>query len=756
MAYDEAYDEAYDKAEMRDKPAGYDTHTDCMMPKEEHILFVCTGNVCRSPMAEYIFRHRLGARAGVTASSAGVFAFGGAPASFEAVQVLTEWGLDLAPHRSRPLTREIAERATMILVMTEQHRRDVVRSFPGLEGRVFLLASFSTSGRTVDIPDPIGLSVNVYRNVRERIDAAISDLILYMMESGRLETASPERAIQMKTAIGADHAGFALKEQLKKLLAQRKIEAEDVGCFTTESVDYPDYACDVARKVSDGTVEQGILVCSTGIGMSMAANQFPRVRAALCTNAHMARMARLHNNANVLVLGSSEVTEKEVEPILDAWLKAEFEAGGRHERRVNKMRACAPTDADPMAVYETDPELYSALRNEARRQRENIELIASENYVSRAVREAQGSVMTNKYAEGYPGKRWYNGCEFVDEAERLAIDRAKLLFGSEHVNVQPHSGSGANMAVYFAILQPGETILAMSLAHGGHLTHGHKVNFSGRFFHVVHYGVDKQTEQIDYNEMEQLAKQHKPKLICAGASAYSRLIDFKRLREIADSVGAYLMVDMAHIAGLVAAGFHPNPVPYAEFVTTTTHKTLRGPRGGMILCQARFAQDIDRQVFPGIQGGPLMHVIAAKAVCLFEALQPSFKEYAQQIIRNAQTLAGALEKGGVRIVSGGTDNHLMLVDLTPVKATGKDAATALDKVRITVNKNAIPFDTQSPFVTSGIRVGTPAVTTRGMKEPEMEQIAGFITELLKDPANDKVAAKVREDVLALTAQFPVP
>ena len=707
-------------------------------------------------MAEYVFRHRLGKRPGVTASSAGLFASSDAPASPEAVQVLAEWGIDLHAHRSRLLTREIAEASSLILVMTEQHRRDVVRSFPGLEGRVFLLASFGTSGRREDIPDPIGLSVNVYRNVRDRIDGAISDLILYMVESGKLRTASPERSKKMKMAIGADHAGYALKEQLKTLLTQKKVQVEDVGCFSTDSVDYPDFACEVARKVADGVVDQGVLICSTGIGMSIMANRFPRVRAALCVNAHMARMARLHNNANILVLGSSVVAEKDVPALLDAWLETEFEAGGRHERRVGKMQTCAPTAADPMAIYDIDAEVYSALRNETRRQRENIELIASENYVSRAVREAQGSVMTNKYAEGYPGKRWYNGCEFVDEAERLAIDRAKLLFGSEHVNVQPHSGSQANMAVYFAMMQPGDTMLAMSLAHGGHLTHGHKVNFSGRFFNVIHYGVDAQTERINYDEVEQLAVQHKPKLICAGASAYSRIIDFKRLREIADSVGAYLMVDMAHFAGLVAAGFHPNPVPYCEFVTTTTHKTLRGPRGGMILCQARFAQDIDRQVFPGIQGGPLMHVIAAKAVCFYEALQPAFKEYAQQIIRNAQTLAAALEKHGLRIVSGGTDNHLMLVDLTPVKVTGKEAATVLDKARITVNKNAIPFDKQSPFVTSGIRVGTPAVTTRGMKEPEMEQIAGFITEILKDAANEKVVARVRDEVLALTSRFPVP
>ena len=407
-------------------------------------------------------------------------------------------------------------------------------------------------------------------------------------------------------------------------------------------------------------------------------------------------------------------------------------------------------------LAKVDPELWQSIENENRRQRAHIELIASENYASRAVREAQGSVMTNKYAEGYPGKRYYNGCEFVDEVERLAIERAKQLFGAEHANVQPHSGSSANMAVYFAVLQPGDTMLAMSLAHGGHLTHGHKVNFSGRFFNVVPYGVNPETERIDYDAVERLAAEHKPKLLCAGASAYSRIIDFKRLRAIADSSGAYLMVDMAHIAGLVAAGFHPSPVPLADFVTTTTHKTLRGPRGGMILCKAAFATEIDRQVFPGIQGGPLMHVIAGKAVCFLEALQPSFKEYARQVVANAQTLAAELEKTGVRIVSGGTDNHLMLADLTPLDVTGKDAATALDHAAITVNKNSIPFDRRNPVVTSGIRLGTPAVTTRGMKEREMQQIAAWIGRIVTDPASEKLQQRIRDEVLALTEKFPVP
>ncbi len=559
----------------------------------------------------------------------------------------------------------------------------------------------------------------------------------------------------MKIAIGSDHGGYTLKNRLVDILNDKGITVEDLGTDSAESVDYPDYAAAVADEVSNATVDQGIIVCTTGIGVSITANKFPRVRAALCMNPEMATMTRQHNNANVLCLSGKFTTNEEAEEILEAWLSAAFE-GGRHERRIKKIKDYASETAGTIAVYDADPEIYAVLKAEDKRQKENLELIASENIVSKAVREVQGSRLTNKYAEGYPGKRWYNGCEWVDEAERLAIDRAKEIFGAEHVNVQPHCGSSANMGVYFAVLNPGDTILAMSLAEGGHLTHGHPMNFSGRFFNVIPYGVDKETEQIDYENLQQLADEHKPKMIVAGASAYSRIIDFKKLRKTADSVGAYLMVDMAHIAGLVAAGCHPNPVPHAEFVTTTTHKTLRGPRGGMILCREKFAADIDKQVFPGIQGGPLMHTIAGKAVCFHEALQPAFKQYQQQVVKNAQALAAALEDDDIRLVSGGTDNHLMLVDLTGTGVTGKDAAIALDKAAITVNKNAIPFDTKSPFVTSGIRVGTPAVTTRGMKEAEMEKIAGFIKRAVRNADDDAVLAQVKEEVLALTAQFPIP
>ena len=402
-----------------------------------------------------------------------------------------------------------------------------------------------------------------------------------------------------------------------------------------------------------------------------------------------------------------------------------------------------------------DPELFDAIAKETMRQEYKLELIASENLVSERVLEAQGSLLTNKYAEGYPGKRYYGGCEYVDIAEDLAINRAKELFGAEHVNVQPHSGSQANMAVYFAVLQPGDTILGMNLAHGGHLTHGSPVNFSGRLYNVVPYGVKKDTEYIDYDEVESLAKEHKPKLIVVGASAYPRVIDFKRFREIADSVGAYVMVDMAHIAGLIATGLHPNPVPYAEFVTTTTHKTLRGPRGGMIMCRERFAKDINSRIFPGIQGGPLMHTIAAKAVAFKEALLPEFKEYQQQVINNASSLAASLADKGFRIVSGGTDTHLMLVDLTTKGLTGKVAEAALDQAGITTNKNGIPFDTQSPFITSGIRIGTPAVTTRGMKEGEMDKIAEFIHTILSDVENSSLQERIKGEVKELCQKFPI-
>ena len=407
------------------------------------------------------------------------------------------------------------------------------------------------------------------------------------------------------------------------------------------------------------------------------------------------------------------------------------------------------------ALKDTDPEIAQAIRNEVHRQNNGLELIASENFVSRAVLEAVGSVLTNKYAEGYPGRRYYGGCEFVDVAESLAISRATQLFGAEHANVQPHSGAQANMAVYIALLKPGETVLGMNLAHGGHLTHGHPLNFSGKLYTIVPYGVRKEDERIDYEELGRLAREHRPKMIMVGASAYPRVIDFPAIRAIGEEVGARVVTDMAHIAGLVAAGVHPSPVPHSDFVTTTTHKTLRGPRGGLVLSRATFAKELDKALFPGVQGGPLMHVIAAKAVCLKEAMEPAFADYQRQIVANARRLAAALAAAGFRLVSGGTDTHLMLVDVFSKGITGKVAEAALGRAGITVNKNAIPFDQNPPMVASGIRVGTPAVTTRGMREPEMDQIAEFIARVLAAPDDDRAIAAVRAEVEALCRTFPL-
>lgn len=405
------------------------------------------------------------------------------------------------------------------------------------------------------------------------------------------------------------------------------------------------------------------------------------------------------------------------------------------------------------AVEKSDPEIYASMMREIKRQEDNIELIASENFVSEAVMQATGSPLTNKYAEGYPGRRYYGGCVYVDEVETTAIERAKQLFGAEHANVQPHSGAQANTAVYFSMLEPGDKILGMNLSHGGHLTHGSPVNISGKYFEIVPYGVTEEDERIDYDAVYDAAMEHRPQMIVAGASAYPRIIDFKKFREIADECGAYLLVDMAHIAGLVAADLHPNPVPYAHFTTTTTHKTLRGPRGGMILTSEEFAKDVDKGIFPGIQGGPLMHVIAAKAVCFKEALQPEFKDYQQQVIDNAKSMAASLSDKGLRLVSGGTDNHLMLVDLTSKEKTGKEIEALLDRANITVNKNTIPFETLSPFITSGIRLGTPSVTTRGMKEEEMEIIAGLIVKIVEEGEDAIKKSKMR--AIELCKQFPL-
>ena len=568
-------------------------------------------------------------------------------------------------------------------------------------------------------------------------------------------------------AFGCDHGGVELKDFLVVRLRSKSIDVHDHGTFDRQSVDYPDYAREVAQRVASGEVERGVLICTSGIGMSITANKFPGVRAALVQDLEGARSSREHNDANILVLSGAKTEPALALQIVETWLSTPF-AGGRHQRRVDKISQVelalgttlggeSKNSAKVLMSFleETDPKVYAAIQKETQRLENNLELIASENVVSEAVLEAQGSVMTNKYAEGYPGKRYYGGCQFVDEVESLAIARAKELFGADHANVQPHSGSQANMTVYLSVLKPGDTYLGMNLAHGGHLSMGSPVNFSGFIYKVIPYGVSEKSETIDYDELERLAKEHRPKLIVAGASAYPRIIDYARFRQIADQVGALLMVDMAHIAGLVAAGLHPSPVPYADFVTTTTHKTLRGPRGGMVLCKAEHAKTVDSKVFPGMQGGPLMHVIAAKAVALKEALSPEFKVYQQQIVKNAQALAKGLMNKGFRLTSDGTDNHLMLVDLRKSELTGKVAQESLDKARITVNRNAVPFDTRSPFVTSGIRIGTPAVTTRAMQENEMTAIADFISRALSHVNDDSVLSAIGDEVGELCKKFPV-
>jgi len=560
----------------------------------------------------------------------------------------------------------------------------------------------------------------------------------------------------LRLALGADHGGFELKKAIHAHLTKKGYVVTDFGANSAESVDYPDYAETVARHVLADEADFGILVCKSGIGMSIAANRFPHIRAALIDNPADATVTRQHNDSNVLCLAANHVDASAAPKIVDAFLGTAFE-GGRHERRVEKLEHLGTSNASHPSLADADPDVFRAIEAEKLRQYENIELIASENFTSRAVMEAQGSCLTNKYAEGYPGKRWYGGCEHVDVVEQLAIDRACQLFGAKFANVQPHSGSQANASVYFSVLQPGDKVLGMNLAHGGHLTHGNPANFSGRFYKFCQYGVRQGDERIDYDELAEVAQREQPKMITAGASAYPRIIDFQKMSEIAKSVGAYLFVDMAHIAGLVAAGVHPSPMNFADFVTTTTHKSLRGPRGGMVLTNnEELAKKINSQVFPGIQGGPLMHVIAAKAVCFLEALQPSFRDYQQQIVQNAKALAGALSHKGYRIVSGGTDNHLMLVDLRPAGLNGKIASETLDHAGITVNKNGIPFDTEKITLGGGIRVGTPAVTTRGMKEEQMLEIADLIHRALSNKDNADEIAKVRTEVRALTSRYPLP
>lgn len=555
-------------------------------------------------------------------------------------------------------------------------------------------------------------------------------------------------------AIAADHAGFDLKEKFLNYFRQNQARYFDLGAFSQETVDYPDTAKALANFLEDNPKGMGILICGSGIGISMAANRYKHIRAALCRSLEDVRLARSHNDANVLVLGARSTAFGDARGMFNIFTTTAFE-GGRHERRLHKLANLSKE------LNEVDPEIAKAIDLELNRQQESIELIASENIVSKAVLEAHGSILTNKYAEGYPRRRYYGGCEFVDIAEELAIERAKRLFGAQYVNVQPHSGSQANQAVFLALLQPGDKVLGMSLDSGGHLTHGASVNLSGKWFNVVHYNVSRDTGMIDLGDVRRLAIEHKPKLIIAGGSAYPRFIDFKGFREIANEIGAYLMVDMAHFAGLVAGGCFPNPIDQAHVVTTTTHKTLRGPRGGMVLSQNEdIAKKINSAIFPGLQGGPLMHVIAAKAVAFAEALRPEFKIYAKAVVDNAKVLADTLKVRGYKIFTDGTDSHLLLVDLRPQKLTGKVVEASLERARLTCNKNSIPFDTEKPTITSGIRLGSPAATSRGFGEQEFKEVGNMIADVLDGLQqfpndNSPIEDSVRKRSLELCRKFPI-
>jgi RpiB/LacA/LacB family sugar-phosphate isomerase len=721
----------------------------------KHILFICTGNVCRSPMAEELFRSQLGGDREIEVSSAGIGAVAGQPPSSYSIEVMKEKGLDISRLRSQPVHQELVRKADFIFVMTYGHLDSLLLLYPSAAEKTFLLREFqaglSPDEREVD--DPIGQSRETYRVCRDQIEQSIPSLLTVVRNGVGSEPVTAGGA--MAIGLTGDASGRILLSEAAEVLRGEGCVTVTLAAGGTE--EFPDVAKVAAEAISRGRVQGAVLVGRSGMGLCMGANRFSGVRAVVADSPETARLARERYDANVLCLGADDLGASDARACVQAWISASFR-GARYEQPVSRLddlgggRAGNPVGPD---LARTDAKVAEAIRLEHRRQSENIELIASENFTSPAVMQAQGSCLTNKYAEGYPGRRWYGGCEFVDDVEQAAIDRAKELFGAEHANVQPHSGAQANTAVYFAFLKHGDKILTMDLAHGGHLTHGHPKNFSGMFYTVRHYGVDPKTERVDYDLLEKAAIEFQPKMITVGASAYSRLLDYARMREIADKVGALLFADMAHVSGLVAGGVHPNPVPHADFVTTTTHKGLRGPRGGIILCKAKYAKEIDSMVFPGVQGGPLMHVIAGKAICFLEALKPEFKLYQAQVVRNARALAEGLKKHGYRIVSGGTDNHLMLVDLRPVGMDGKVAQEALDAAGITVNKNSIPFDTASPMKPSGIRLGTPAMTTRGMKESEMFDIANLIHQALQK-RNDPVALEaVRGEVRRLTALFPL-
>ena len=703
-------------------------------------------------MAEGLFKKLIGDAEDWEISSAGVGTFGGQRPSQHTLQVLEAEGIDISENLSQGLTPELVANSTHLVAMARGHQDAIEMLYPAAAEKTFLVSEFAADDRVrgQDVPDPIGMGLGTYQQTRDLLKASLPGLLEFLRQTtNNPDTDTNTPMSKPSFALAADHAGFELKQAIASYLAESGHEIADFGTDSSESTDYPDYAHRACRAIAAGEADFGILCCYTGIGMSMSANRHPEIRASLAPNAETAALTREHNHANVLCFGSLNTDLESAKEIIAAFLAAE-PAGDRHQRRVDKISSGA------LDISAVDPQVAASIEEEERRQNDNIELIASENFTSKAVREAQGSVLTNKYAEGYPGRRWYGGCENVDVVEQLAIDRAKEIFGAEHANVQPHSGSQANAAVYFAAIEHGDTILTMDLSHGGHLTHGHPANFSGKFYEVVHYGVTEGDEVIDYDLLQKMAEDCQPKMITAGASAYPRIIDFERMGQIAKSVGALLFVDMAHIAGLVAGGVHPSPIPHADFVTTTTHKSLRGPRGGLILCREEWAKKIDGMVFPGVQGGPLMHVIAGKAVCFQEALQPGFKEYQQQIVNNAAVLASELAGHGYRIISGGTDNHVMLVDLRPNGLNGKIAQAALDAAGITVNKNSIPFDTESPFKGGGIRIGTPAATTRGMKEEQMKTIAALIHEALSNRKDEAALERIRLQVKELNEQFPRP
>jgi glycine hydroxymethyltransferase len=561
-----------------------------------------------------------------------------------------------------------------------------------------------------------------------------------------------------KVVIGADHAGFELKEKIKIFLQEKGFEVEDKGTFSQDRVDYPDFARPVAEDVSSGKADLGILVCGTGIGMSIVSNKFPKVRSALVYNEYTARMAKAHTNANILVFSGRVISPEYAKVLLSTFFETSFE-GNRHQERIEKINDIEKEILDSFASYfrelrRFDPEVFDAIVKEFEKQETMINLIASENLTSLRVLLALFNPMNNKYAEGYPGKRYYGGCEFVDIVEELAKERIKKLFSAEYANVQPHSGTQANQAVYLVCLEPGDKILSMDLASGGHLSHGARVNFSGKLYKPVFYTVDSKTHLIDMDMVRDIAKRERPKIIVAGASSYPRAIDFKAFSDIAKEIGAFFLADIAHPAGLVAAGVYPSPVPYADFVTFTTHKTLRGPRGAVILSRAEFSKKIDSAVFPGSQGGPFMHVIAAKAVCFKEAMQPEFKNYADQVVKNARVLAEEFAKRGYKVITGGTDSHIVLIDVSPKGVSGGDVERELYRAGIVLNKNVIPFDTRPPMNPSGIRIGTPSVTTRGMKEEEMKIIASLIDDAISSGFSEEVVLRVRNSVADLCRKFP--